>query len=291
MPQPSRTDAAERPALRLSFSQLTAASLATVSGAVAASFLGIYGTVIGTGLMSLISTAGGVVYQHYLDRTRDRLRKTRVVPRTGGPLPARHDGGRPDTTGAGDGGDDPRSDAADGAEGSSEGSSEDSAMKTRAAPAADTAGPGRGAGAGRSGVPAAAWAGLRRRWRAVAGTAGAAVLVFGIAMGVISTMEAVAGKPTAMILTGRDGSGTTLGAAVDPSRPDGDRAGSGDTSNGTPGSDNAERSPPAGRTSEPTGSPPSRPADEAPQPGEAPPDTDGTEEDSGTNEPGAPSTP
>lgn len=182
----------ERPALRLSFSQLTAACLATVSGALAASFLGIYGTIIGTAVMSVISTTGGVVYQHYLDRTRKRLRVTRV-------------------------------------------------------------------GKQRTGVSRL---GLRRRWRAVAGVAGSAVLVFGFAAGIISVMESLADKPAAEIVSGQPGSGTTVGWTME-----GPSGGDASTSQSTPAPatpvpDDPRPSAPGRASDDPavSPSPPQRPA-------------------------------
>src|SRR6202042_605144 len=43
-------------------------------GAIAASSLGIAGTIIGAAVMSLASTVGAAVYKHYLARSNERLR-------------------------------------------------------------------------------------------------------------------------------------------------------------------------------------------------------------------------
>ena len=58
----------------LSATQVVASMLAAVTGAVAASTLGIAGTVIGTAVMSVASTAVAAVYKHYIGRSRERLR-------------------------------------------------------------------------------------------------------------------------------------------------------------------------------------------------------------------------
>lgn len=60
--------------LRLSATEVAASALAAVSGAVAASSLGVAGTVVGAALASGLSTAGAALYEHVLRRTHDRLR-------------------------------------------------------------------------------------------------------------------------------------------------------------------------------------------------------------------------
>ena len=58
----------------LSATQVIASMLAAVTGAVAASYLGVAGTVVGAAVMSVASTAVASVYKHYLARSRERLR-------------------------------------------------------------------------------------------------------------------------------------------------------------------------------------------------------------------------
>jgi hypothetical protein len=65
--------------MELSATQVIASMLAAVTGAVAASYAGIGGTIIGVAVMSVASTAGSVVYKHYLGRSRERLRSAAVV--------------------------------------------------------------------------------------------------------------------------------------------------------------------------------------------------------------------
>jgi hypothetical protein len=59
---------------RLSATEVAASALAAVSGAVAASSLGVAGTVAGAALASGLSTAGATLYEHVLRRTHDRIR-------------------------------------------------------------------------------------------------------------------------------------------------------------------------------------------------------------------------
>ena len=72
----------------MSATQVIASMLAAVTGALAASDLGIAGTVIGAAVMSVASTAGAAVYKHYIGRSRERLKAAaeaaRVSPLAGG---------------------------------------------------------------------------------------------------------------------------------------------------------------------------------------------------------------
>jgi hypothetical protein len=65
----------------LSATQVIASMLAAITGAVAASTLGIAGTVIGAAIMSIASTAVAAIYKHYLARSRERLRKAAEAAR------------------------------------------------------------------------------------------------------------------------------------------------------------------------------------------------------------------
>ncbi|MCX5404103.1 hypothetical protein OHA37_09420 [Streptomyces sp. NBC_00335] len=91
----------EKKKLDLSVAQVAGSSLATVAAAVLASGMGLYGTIIGAGIVSVVATAGGPVIQHFFRRTGDQLRETarpkaRQVPVDGpGSAPA---GRAPDGT-------------------------------------------------------------------------------------------------------------------------------------------------------------------------------------------------
>ncbi|MFE6842974.1 hypothetical protein [Streptomyces sp. NPDC057686] len=69
------TDGTEGKKLDLSVAQIAGSSLATVAAALLASKLGVYGTILGAGVVSVVATAGGPVIQHLFKRTGDRLRE------------------------------------------------------------------------------------------------------------------------------------------------------------------------------------------------------------------------
>jgi hypothetical protein len=64
-----------RPRFELSATQLLATALAAITATVAASFLGVTGTVIGAALASVVSAIGTAVYTHSLHHTRARVRE------------------------------------------------------------------------------------------------------------------------------------------------------------------------------------------------------------------------
>ncbi|MBW8484749.1 hypothetical protein [Actinomadura parmotrematis] len=59
----------------ISTTQLIASGLATGAAAVGASYLGVYGTIAGAALMSVMSTAGTAIGKHYLDQGKEQLRE------------------------------------------------------------------------------------------------------------------------------------------------------------------------------------------------------------------------
>ena len=69
-PTPAEPQTAERPhRLQLSATQLIASALAAVTATIAASYLGISGTVIGAAIASVITVSGNAVYSHSFRRT------------------------------------------------------------------------------------------------------------------------------------------------------------------------------------------------------------------------------
>ncbi|WP_217165842.1 hypothetical protein [Streptomyces sp. AC512_CC834] len=77
----------------LSVPQVAGSALAAVVAAKLASSFGVYGTIVGAGVISVVATCGGSVFQHFFKRTGDQLRVKRTVGavRTGGgtePVPA-----------------------------------------------------------------------------------------------------------------------------------------------------------------------------------------------------------
>ncbi|MFE9481023.1 hypothetical protein ACFYNM_20770 [Streptomyces spororaveus] len=66
----------EKKKLDLSAAQVAGSSLATVAAALLASKMGVYGTILGAGVVSVVATAGGPVIQHLFRRTGDQLRES-----------------------------------------------------------------------------------------------------------------------------------------------------------------------------------------------------------------------
>ncbi|MGP3929810.1 hypothetical protein [Nonomuraea sp. KM88] len=71
----------EQRTFELTVPQIMGSALAAVTAAVAASYLGVAGTVIGAAVVSVASTIAGAVYTHYLARTSDRVRQRTLVGR------------------------------------------------------------------------------------------------------------------------------------------------------------------------------------------------------------------
>ncbi|MFC5825867.1 hypothetical protein [Nonomuraea insulae] len=65
----------KRQAARLSVTKIAGSGLAAITAAVAASYLGVAGTVIGAAVMSVATTVGTDVYTHYLRRTGNKVRQ------------------------------------------------------------------------------------------------------------------------------------------------------------------------------------------------------------------------
>ncbi|MEV8535399.1 hypothetical protein [Streptomyces sp. NPDC051211] len=74
--------------LDLSVAQVAGSSLATVAAALLASKLGVYGTILGAGVVSVVATAGGPVIQHFFRRTGGRLREAAAPKGRRVPTPA-----------------------------------------------------------------------------------------------------------------------------------------------------------------------------------------------------------
>ncbi len=64
--------------------QVMASVLAAVTGAIAASYLGVAGTIIGTAMMSVAGTAGSAIYRFYLGAGKERLqaKAAELAPKT-----------------------------------------------------------------------------------------------------------------------------------------------------------------------------------------------------------------
>ncbi|MDL4775024.1 hypothetical protein [Actinomadura xylanilytica] len=59
----------------VSTTQLVASGVATLAAAIGASYLGVYGTIIGAAFMSVASTAGASVFKHYLDQGKEQIKE------------------------------------------------------------------------------------------------------------------------------------------------------------------------------------------------------------------------
>ncbi|WP_328536237.1 hypothetical protein [Streptomyces sp. NBC_00344] len=77
-PADEETSKPRRKQLDLSVPQVAGSAFAAVMAAVLASKLGVYGTIIGAGLVSVIATCGGTVFQHLFRRTGEQIREVRV---------------------------------------------------------------------------------------------------------------------------------------------------------------------------------------------------------------------
>ncbi|MBI0299116.1 hypothetical protein JBE04_32830 [Streptomyces sp. PRKS01-29] len=68
----------------LSVAHVAGSALAAVAAAVLASKLGVYGTILGAGVVSVVATAGGTVFQHLFRRTGEQIKEVRVQTRPTG---------------------------------------------------------------------------------------------------------------------------------------------------------------------------------------------------------------
>lgn len=177
-------------ALGLSTAQVTGSALAAMSGAFLASWLGTTGTLVGAAVGSVIATVGAAVYTHSLRRTSEAVKRTAVVVRQAPLITAAIP--RPAHGPASDGPvRDPNAPPL---------ADESATAPEEDVDSPDTADDPRGSG-GRFDLP----------WLKVA-LATAAVLV--AALGGITAVEAITGKPIASFLGQDDGTGTTVGRVV-----------------------------------------------------------------------------
>ncbi|BCM70014.1 MULTISPECIES: hypothetical protein [Streptomyces] len=68
-----------RKRIDLSVPQVAGSALAAVVAAKLASYFGVYGTILGAGVVSVVATCGGSVFQHFFKRTGEQLREKTVV--------------------------------------------------------------------------------------------------------------------------------------------------------------------------------------------------------------------
>ncbi|MFJ9247301.1 hypothetical protein [Streptomyces sp. NPDC101776] len=75
--------------IELSVPQVAGSAVAAVVAAKLASYFGVYGTILGAGVVSAIATSGGSVFQHFFSRTGAQLREATVTSKEPGQPPAR----------------------------------------------------------------------------------------------------------------------------------------------------------------------------------------------------------
>ncbi|MGD1223702.1 MULTISPECIES: hypothetical protein [Streptomyces] len=76
--EPGADEGPRRKRVDLSLPQVAGSAVAAVVAAKLASCFGVYGTILGAGLVSVIATCGGTLFQHFLKRTGEQLRDVTV---------------------------------------------------------------------------------------------------------------------------------------------------------------------------------------------------------------------
>ncbi|MET8248386.1 hypothetical protein ABZV31_30710 [Streptomyces sp. NPDC005202] len=76
---PSAGEEKKEKRLDLSVPQVAGSALAAVVAAKLASYFGVYGTILGAGVVSVIATCGGPVFQHFFRRTAEQIREVAVA--------------------------------------------------------------------------------------------------------------------------------------------------------------------------------------------------------------------
>ncbi|MFD7812933.1 hypothetical protein ACFV6E_08320 [Streptomyces sp. NPDC059785] len=90
-----KSEAAQEPRRKrvdLSLPQVAGSAVAAVVAAKLASYFGVYGTILGAGVVSVIATCGGTVFQHFFKRTGEQIRDATAQGRPVRPGPAREPG-------------------------------------------------------------------------------------------------------------------------------------------------------------------------------------------------------
>jgi hypothetical protein len=217
--------------LQLSPVQIVASLLATLTGAILASYLGVGGTLTGAAVGSIASTTGTEVYRHYLRRSQERLKAAGEVLRhrqepTG--QHARHAAGQPAGTAAGrhnGRGPDRPADATEtqtlpaaasawqrrvgGGPAATQSAGERATGQLSGRPATGEPSDGAAPGGGGSGPW---WRNLsRRQWLTYGGVA---LGFFLVAMVIVTIIELSVGKPLDAAVWGKHSTGTSVGNLV-----------------------------------------------------------------------------
>ncbi|MBC3844217.1 hypothetical protein GXW82_40845 [Streptacidiphilus sp. 4-A2] len=166
---------------------MAASSMAAVAGAVLASELGVYGTILGAAVVSAGATVGSALFQHAFRRTGEQLRDLKSTAATAStPVPFQRPESRPVEPDLFDPFD--------------PGGERTRMLARIAPPQAESVAVYRGRTTWRL-----------RNWKSVALVS---VLVFGLAMGTVTAVELIAGKPVTAIVKDEPGSGTTFGGGT-----------------------------------------------------------------------------
>ena len=212
--------------IELSGSKVIAAVMATLTGAIAASYLGVAGTLIGAALGSLASTMGTEVYRHYLLRSQEKLKAAGVL--------VQHRAAGRSATGQQEVA--RTRELARRSAGSYQGAGAADAEETQVIPSLagawrggppSEAGPAAGhqaagdvsggAGSARPGGTGHWWSGIsRRQWLAYGAVAAG---IFLVVMAGITIVELSVGKPLEAAVWGRHATGTSVGNLVSGRTP------------------------------------------------------------------------
>jgi hypothetical protein len=178
----------QRRPLDLSVTQVAASAMAAVAGALLASELGVYGTILGAAVVSTGATVGSALFQHAFRRTGEQLRDLAATSSSAVPaVRPQPEGERRPFDPFDPGGEHTRM------------------LASVAPPEAEAVALYRGRTSWRPRSP------KPRSWKSWALMS---VLVFGLAMGTVTAVELVAGKPAAAIVRDEPGSGTSLGGGT-----------------------------------------------------------------------------
>ncbi|MFD5269420.1 hypothetical protein [Streptomyces sp. NPDC058335] len=77
----ARAAAKGKKRIDLSVPQVAGSAVAAVVAAKLAAYFGVYGTILGAGVVSVVATCGGTVFQHFFSRTGEQFREAAVIPR------------------------------------------------------------------------------------------------------------------------------------------------------------------------------------------------------------------
>ncbi|HEX8861724.1 MAG TPA: hypothetical protein VGC06_22010 [Actinomycetes bacterium] len=207
---------------------IIAGALASLSAAVVASYFGVAGTLIGAAVVSLVSSLAAALYAGLLGRGRGLVQHTATTVLHASDRTGRHsthdrpaagppeDAAEASAPGSGEGPAGGRTSAPGSGEGRTlaPGSAETSAETSAGGPAPTTA---SGTAASPSGGSPRAGGRIGWPWRRSVVVIGAAALIFAIAIGAVSGIEAAIKEPISTALGARDKgqARTSVGVAMD----------------------------------------------------------------------------